>query len=84
MKKRVILIIFVMIITLIFCGFGYNKSLIDLTYAFDEAIISLPNGQIIQGDVDTWTDFEDGDQLQVTIDGTTYLTHSSNVVLIAH
>ena len=83
MKKRVILIIFVMIITLIFCGFGYNKSLIDLTYAFDEAMIFLPNGQVIHGEVDTWTDFEDGDQLQVTIEGITYLTHSSNVLLIA-
>ena len=30
------------------------------------------------------TDFEDGDQLQIRIDGKTYLVHSSNVVLISN
>ena len=82
--KKIVAFILIVIMALTFCGCGYNKSLVDFTYGFDEAIISLPNGEVIQGAIDSWTDFEDGDQIQVTIEGTTYLTHSSNVLLISH
>ena len=61
---------------------GCNKQIIDTTYSFDEAIIRLPNGSIVHGNVTSWKDYEDGDQVQVVIDGTTYLVHSSNIVLI--
>lgn len=60
---------------------GCNKQIIDTTYKFNKAIISLPNGNIIEGKVDSWNDY-DGDQIQVKINGDTYLVHSSNVVLI--
>jgi hypothetical protein len=81
MKKILItlLIALFMMTTLSGCG---NKQIIDLTYTFDKAIISLPNGDIVEGKVEGWTDYEDGDQIQVKIDGATYLVHSSNVVLI--
>ena len=59
-----------------------NRQIVDLTYSFDEAIIRLPNGSIVHGNVTSWKDYEDGDQVQVVIDGTTYLVHSSNIVLI--
>lgn len=62
---------------------GCNKQIIDLTYKYDTAIISLPNGEIVQGPVESWKDFGDGDQIQVKIGGKTYLVHSSDVVLIA-
>jgi len=62
---------------------GCNKQLVDLTYSYEYAIIALPNGEIVEGKVTSWTDFEDGDQLQIKIDGKTYLVHSSNVVLIS-
>ena len=62
---------------------GCNKQMVDLTYSYNRAILSLPNGQVIEGKVSSWTDFEDGDQIQVKIDGTTYLVHSSNIVLIS-
>ena len=62
-------------------GIG-NKQIFDTTYKFDEAIIQMPDGKIISGDIDSWKDFDDGDQIQVKIDGTTYLVHSSQVVLI--
>lgn len=79
MKKLITLaLIVVMILTFVGC----NKTLIDTTYAFDKAIISLPDGQIIEGTVEGWTDYEDGDQIQVKIDGTIYLVHSENIVLI--
>ena len=61
---------------------GCNKQLVDFTYSFNRAIISLPNGDVIEGEVDNWTDYEDGDQIQVQIDGVTYLVHSSNIVLV--
>lgn len=62
---------------------GWNKQLFDTTYTFDRAVISLPNGEVIDGKVTSWTDFEDGDQIQVKIDGKTYLVHSTNIVLIS-
>lgn len=61
---------------------GCNYQLFDTTYSFEEAIIMLPNGEIIQGKVDSWMDY-DGDQFQVVINGVTYLTHAENVVLIS-
>lgn len=61
---------------------GCNKQVFDTTYAFDRAILILPNGEIVEGKVQSWTDFEDGDQIQVKIDGKQYLIHSSDIVLI--
>ena len=63
---------------------GCNKQMVDLTYSYEYAIIGLPNGQVVEGKVSSWTDYEDGDQLQIRIDGKTYLVHSSNVVLISN
>lgn len=79
MKKNIIL---ALVISALLFTSGCNRTLVDLTYKFDRAIISLPNGDVVEGAVDSWTDYEDGDQIQVTIDGTTYLVHSENVVLI--
>ena len=61
---------------------GCNKQMFDTTYKFDRAIIELRNGTIVEGKVQSWTDFEDSDQIQVKIDGVTYLVHSSNIDLI--
>ena len=60
----------------------YNKQVVDTNYSFEYVYISLPGGKVIEGVVESWTDFEDGDQLQVTIDGKTYLTHATNIVLV--
>lgn len=62
---------------------GCNRKPVDLTYKFDRAIIQLPDGSIVSGEVDSWIDYAEGDQIQVEIDGVEYLTHSVNVVLIA-
>ena len=61
---------------------GCNKQIIDTTYSFDKAIVNLPNGEIIEGKVDSWKDYE-GDQIQVKIDGKTYLVHTEDIVLIS-
>lgn len=81
--KRKILIGLVLTIAICICITGCNKQMFDTTYSFDRAIISLPNGEIIDGKITSWTDYEDGDQIQVKIDGKTYLVHSSNIVLIS-
>ncbi len=78
MKKKIVLLIALTAMMLTGC----NK-MVDTAYSFDRAILYLPNGEVIEGEVQGWTDFEDGDQIQVKIDGKTYLLHSSNVVLIS-
>lgn len=75
---------FVLVLALLVVALsGCNKQIFDVTYKFDKAIIQLPNGEVVSGQIDSWTDFEDGDQIQVTMNGKTYLVHSSNIVLIA-
>lgn len=65
-------------------GNEHNKQIDDNVKLFDEAIIQLPNGEVIQGNVELWRDFADGDQLQIRIDGVWYLVHSTDAVLIAY
>ena len=81
MKK---LITLVLVVVLAMCVLtGCNRQLFDATYSFERAIIYMPNGEVIEGKVDSWMDYEDGDQIQVKINGKTYLVHSSNIVLIS-
>lgn len=61
----------------------YNRQIFDVTYSYEYALLSLPGGELVEGKVDSWRDFDDGDQIQVKIDGVTYLTHIANVVLIS-
>lgn len=85
MKKRIAMVLAVLAMLccmLIFGGCG-NKQVIDVTYSFERAIIELPNGEIIEGKVSSWKDYDDGDQIQVKINGKTYLVHSSDIVLIS-
>lgn len=80
MKKIfTILLTAILMLSLVGCG---NQQLFDATYTFDYAIIELPNGEVVEGKVESWNDYE-GEQLQIVIDGVTYLTHSENVVMIA-
>lgn len=80
MKKFLCLIITAVIaLTMVGCG---NRQLFDTTYTYNKAVVCLPNGEVVSGNVDSWRDYEDGDQIQVVINGTVYLVHSSNIVLI--
>ena len=80
MKKIIcVLLVLVMAFPLVACG---NRQTFDMTYTFDRAIIELPNGEIVDGKITSWRDFE-GDQIQVKIDGKTYLVHSSDIAMIA-
>lgn len=87
-KSKILIIIGVIVALLVAAVVIYwesthgNRSLIDTKYRFDRAIIQLPNGEIVDGKVTSWLDYDDSDAVQVTIDGKTYLTHYTNVCLI--
>ena len=83
MKKIIAVLLALVLILGAMVLSGCNKQMVDLTYSYEYAIIGLPNGEVVEGRVSSWTDFEDGDQIQVKIDGKTYLVHSSNIVLIS-
>lgn len=70
------------IIGALFTGCG-NKNVFDKTWSFERAIIFLPNGEKIEGEVSSWDEFDGSDMIQITVDGKTYLTHSSNVIMIS-
>lgn len=79
--KKIILFIVAVVASLLLTG--CNRAMVDVVYKYDRAVIELPDGEIVDGKVQSWRDYEDGDQIQVKIDGTTYLVHSSDVSLIA-
>lgn len=82
MKKKLLVVVLAttMILGLTACG---NKDMFDTNYTFDRAIIALPNGEVVEVEIDKWTDYEDGDQLQIIAkDGTVYLTSTLNCTLI--
>lgn len=60
-----------------------NKQMFDLNYTFNYAIIKLPNGDIVEGKLDSWNDYDNSDQIQVCINGVTYLVHAVNCTLIS-
>ena len=78
----IVIIIALIMIVVLFAGCGNNK-ILDTTWRFERAIITLPDGSMIEGSVEHWTEYKASDMLQVKIDGKTYLTHSSNIILIA-
>lgn len=77
--------IFVMVasIAVILSMTGCNRQIIDTTFSYNRAIIHLPDGTVVDGKVQSWKDYEDGDQIQVKIDGVTYLIDCMNIVLIS-
>lgn len=84
MKKVILSIVLVLALALTFTGCSdsaYNRTIIDTTYNFNTAIIKLPDGSIITGKVESWLDY-DGEQLQIKINGKTYLVSNVNAVLI--
>ena len=79
--KRITLIAVLIIAMFSFCG--CNKQIIDTTWKFDRAVVNLTSDRVVEGKVQSWGEFDGSDMIQVKIDGVVYLTHSSNVVLIA-
>lgn len=57
----------------------YGKDVQTFNYAY----IKLDGQEIVSGYVTQWRDYDESDVVQVLIGGKYYLTHYSNVVLIA-
>ena len=82
MTKRILLVLLLVAMCFGLCACG-NYDAWDTVYIYDRAIISLADGSVVTGRVQNWRDYEDGDQIQVKVDGKIYLVHSTNVTLIA-
>ena len=86
MKKILAFILaFVLILSLAGSAWAdFNMNLFDTKYSFNYAYVGLPNGKTIEGEIKSWKDWDDSDMLQVTFtDGSTYYSHSSNIVLVS-
>lgn len=83
MKKTIVIILAVLLLVMLAgCNYkGYD--FFDNDYHFDRAIIRMPDGSTKEIALAKWTDAEDGEQLTLTsTDGTRYLVHSANCVLV--
>lgn len=73
---------------MLFCGCEEHKTGNRVTYGkdvqtFTYAYINLGGQEIDKGYVTQWRDYNDSDTVQVLVNGKYYLTHYTNVVLIA-
>jgi hypothetical protein len=85
MKNKIlkISVLVIMIIVSVFVLTGCNQTIIDTNYTFDRAIVVLNDGTKMEIQIKEWTDYSDGEQLQIKgKDGKTYLVSSFNTILI--
>ena len=83
-----ILILIIVTITLVGCNGEYYKTGNRITggkdvQTFTYAYIVLDGQEIAKGAITQWRDYSDSDVVQVLVNGKYYLTHYSNVVMIA-
>jgi len=81
--RKVIAAILVLLVALALIGCNYSGyDFYDTHYHFNRAMISMPDGTILNVQIAKWSDAE-GEQLTITAkDGTRYLVSSYNCVLI--
>lgn len=91
MKRTVKVIAIVMILVLtvsILCGCDVHKTGNRITggkdvQTFTYCYVVLGGKEIAHGAITQWRDYENSDTVQVLVNGKYYLTHYTNVVLIA-
>lgn len=83
-KRALCMLVVILLVVAMMLMFltGCNRQVIDTTFSYDNVILALPDGSVVSGKIESWKDYDDGDQIQVKIDGTTYLVHSVNIALI--
>ena len=82
MKKIACLILIIALaLALTACQVGNRQVGWDTTQTFTHVILELGNGELIEGTVTSWRDFDESDVVQFTMNGVTYLTHYSKVIL---
>ena len=81
-KKIIALILMLVAAVLILSSCGNRQVGIDTAQSFNKAYIKLGD-EWKTVTVKAWRDFKDGDEVQiVTSDGTVYLSHYSNMILV--
>ena len=91
MKKKIGLLLVVLLaatLLLSSCDANYYKTGNRITggkdvQTFTYAYVVLGGQEIARGAITQWRDYENSDVVQVLINGKFYLTHYTNVVLIA-
>ena len=83
-----ILMLIIVTVALTSCDSEYYKTGNRITggkdvQTFTYAYIVLDGQEIARGAITQWRDYDDSDVVQVLVNGKFYLTHYSNVVLIA-
>ena len=78
-KLRILLITILFVFVLNGCNYE-----LDFNYTYDYGYILLPNGECVEGKVDSWSDYDDSEQIQVVIDGITYFTDTTRCVLVKY
>lgn len=84
MKYLKVVIISLILIVMLFSltGCSYNKTILDVNYQFTKCITWVGN-EVIEIEIASWTDFTDGEQIQIIgKDGNVYLVSSMNSILI--
>lgn len=82
MKKIIcVVLILSLAIALTACRVGNRQVGWDTTQTFTHAILELGNGELIEGTITSLRDFKDSDVVQFTMNGITYFTHYSKVIL---
>lgn len=89
MKRSIAIIMALLICAFVMVGCEYQHSTGNRITAgsdiqtFNYAYVYLDGNKIAEGAVMQWRDYEDSDTIQVMMNGKFYLTHYSNVVLVA-
>ena len=83
-----VLILIIVTVTLASCSGEYYKTGNRITggsdvQTFTYAYIVLDGQEIVKGAITQWRDYDNSDVVQLLINGKFYLTHYSNVVMIA-
>lgn len=84
MNKKIIALIMLLSITvLVLSSCGNRQVGFDTAQSFNKAYIKLGDEwQTVT--VKAWRDFDNGDEIQIVAsDGTVYLTHYSNMILVS-
>ena len=82
MKKTIFAFLLATLLFTASAASAFNYQIFDFKYGFEYVMVKLPDGSIVEGKCEQWTDYE-SDAVQVRVNGVTYLTHYSNVVLIS-
>lgn len=64
------------------CLSGCNYNSIDTDYQFNRVIIKMPNGEVMEVEIESWINNDAQKLTIVAEDGTIYLVSANNCVLL--